>query len=433
MGMLDLIRKKRAGQSLTEEEIEFLVAGVADGSLPDYQLSAFLMAVCFQGMTPAETAALTLHMARSGDMVDLSPIPGTKVDKHSTGGVGDKTTLVIAPLAAACGLKVAKLSGRGLGHTGGTLDKLESIPGFQVGLSRERFFSIVGQVGVCVAGQTGNIAPVDKRLYALRDVTGTVESLPLIASSVMSKKLASGADGIVLDVKCGSGAFMKTPEDARALAEAMVDIGRRQGRRMAAVLSNMDLPLGCEVGNANEVREALEILKGHGPEDLRELCLILAAHMVSFGGLPYERALEEVREKLERGAALCKFQEMVAAQGGNPQVAEDFTLLPQPKFIREVRAPRSGWLRHMDTEKYGLAACLLGAGRQRKDDPIDPAAGLTVLKKTGDPVAEGEPLARLYAGNESLFPAARQLLLDALSWSDTPVDRPQLVLGYLGE
>ncbi len=429
MTMLDLLRKKRAGGALTPEEIAFFVQGVKDGSLPDYQLSAFLMAVCFAGMTGEETAVLTLEMARSGDMLDLSSLPGCKVDKHSTGGVGDKTTLVVGPIAAACGATVAKLSGRGLGHTGGTLDKLESIPGFSVALSREAFFRQVAGIGLCIAGQTGDIAPVDKRLYALRDVTATVDSLPLIASSIMSKKLASGAQAIVLDVKCGSGAFMKTPEDAAALARAMVDIGRRQGRKMNAVLSNMDLPLGREIGNALEVREAILTLRGQGPEDFTALCLTLAGRMLALAGV--SEPDQAAKHALESGAALNKFRQMVSAQGGDPAVADDLSLLPAAPHTWSVPAPESGYLSSMDTAGYGLAACALGAGRQKKDDPIDPAAGITVLKKTGDPVLRGEPLAVLHAGDPARFPEAQERLLSALRFSPSPVAASPLVLGII--
>lgn len=429
MTMLDLLEKKKRGGTLTEEEIRFFVRGVKDETIPDYQLSAFLMAVCFVGLSDEETAVLTLEMARSGDMLDLSSLPGCKVDKHSTGGVGDKTTLVAAPIAAACGATVAKLSGRGLGHTGGTLDKLESIPGLSVSLSREQFLDQVARIGLCVAGQTGNIAPVDKRLYALRDVTCTVDSLPLIASSIMSKKLASGADAIVLDVKCGSGAFMKTPEDARALAEAMVEIGRRQGRKMSAVLSNMDLPLGREVGNALEVKEAILTLRGQGPEDFTALCLTLAEQMLKLAGIPDPEAA--ARNALESGAALEKLREMIAAQGGDPRVTEDPGLLPAARHTWQVPAPESGVIAAMDTAGYGSAACALGAGRLTKEDPIVPGAGVTVLKKTGDRVLRGETLAVLHADDPALFPEAQERLLAALTISREAAEPLPLVLGIV--
>lgn len=398
MRAVDIIRKKRYGGELSEAEIQFLVAGLVNGSIPDYQISAWAMTVCYMGMTDRETAALTLAMAHSGDTVDLSQIAGIKVDKHSTGGVGDKTTLIVAPLVAACGVPVAKMSGRGLGHTGGTIDKLESIPGFRTELSRDDFFAQVNDIGVAVIGQSGNIAPADKKLYALRDVTATVESIPLIASSVMSKKIAAGADAILLDVKAGDGAFMKTPEDAAKLAAAMVAIGNQVGRRTVAVISDMDQPLGRTIGNALEVREAIEVLRGEGPDDLREVSLVLASHMLVLGGVAGDT--ESARERLEAaiasGEALRKLAALLAAQGGDPAVTEELSRLPQAPLKLPVRATAEGYVQGIEAEAIGLAAMTLGAGRATKDDQIDYAVGIELSAKPGDFVSEGDAIATLY-------------------------------------
>ena len=428
MRVYDLIQKKKNGEVLTPAELEFLVRGYTDGTIPDYQMSAFAMAVYFQSMTPAETAALTDAMARSGDTVDLSCFGDLSVDKHSTGGVGDKTTLIVAPLAASLGCKVAKMSGRGLGHTGGTVDKLESIPGYKTTLTGEEFLSQVTDIGVAVIGQSGNLAPADKKLYALRDVTATVDSIPLIASSIMSKKLAAGSHSIVLDVKFGSGAFMKTEEDAAALARAMVDIGTECGRNVTAVLTNMDIPLGCGIGNALEVAEAMQVLRGEGPDDLRRVSLVLAAHMVSLSlGITVDEAMVRVEDALDNGRAWNTFCRWITAQGGDPLVCEDPSRMKQSSLIREVRAPRSGYIIHMNTEKIGEAAVVLGAGRVRKEDDIDPAAGLRILKKTGDLVHEGDALAILHTEREDAFEDGAVRYLEAIEFGESAPEEMPLI------
>ncbi|OBR63001.1 pyrimidine-nucleoside phosphorylase [Paenibacillus oryzae] len=403
MRAVDLIHKKRDGGELSAAELNFLIQGYSKDEVPDYQMSAFAMAVFFRGMTAAETAALTLAIAESGDQVDLTPIAGIKVDKHSTGGVGDKTTLILAALAASAGVPVAKMSGRGLGHTGGTIDKLESIPGFRTELAREAFINQVNTIGLSVIGQSGDLAPADKKLYGLRDVTATVESIPLIASSVMSKKIAAGADAIVLDVKAGSGAFMKTVEDAEALASAMVEIGTQVGRVTSAVISDMDQPLGYAIGNALEVMEAIETLKGKGPHDLTELCLTLGAHMIVLGGKAADiaEAKQILKQKLENGEALAKFAELISAQGGNPAVLEQTELLPQAALTVEVTAEEGGYVGSIQAEQLGLAAMLLGAGRATKEAQIDYAVGLVLRKKVGDAVAAGESLATLHVSSNN--------------------------------
>lgn len=398
MRSVDLIQKKRDGGELTPDELEFLIEGYSRGDVPDYQMSAWAMAVFFKGMTAHETAALTMAMAGSGDQVDLSAIHGVKVDKHSTGGVGDKTTLIIGPLVASVGVPVAKMSGRGLGHTGGTIDKLESIEGFHTELTQEAFMKQVNDIGLSVIGQSGDLAPADKKLYALRDVTGTVESIPLIASSVMSKKIAAGADAIVLDVKTGSGAFMKTVQDAEALAQAMVSIGTKVGRKTAAVISDMDQPLGYGIGNALEVAEALDTLRGQGPEDLTELCLTLGAHMVVLGGKAktFEEAKALLRRQLDNGEALAKFKAFIEAQGGDGSIVDEPVKLPQAPLTVEVTADAAGFVGAIEAEQLGLAAMLLGAGRATKDAVIDYAVGLTLRKKVGDSIQAGDTLAVLH-------------------------------------
>lgn len=425
MRCCDLIRKKRDGGSLTEAEIRFLVSEYVGGSIPDYQMSALLMAIYFQGMEDEETAILTDAMAESGDVADLSGIPGIKADKHSTGGVGDKTTLVAAPIAAACGVKVAKMSGRGLGHTGGTVDKLESIPGLKTAFTTEEFFDIVERTGLGVVGQSGNLAPADKKLYALRDVTATVESIPLIAASIMSKKLAAGSDCIVLDVKVGSGAFMKGMEEALQLARKMVAIGTHRGRKTMALITDMDIPLGRKIGNALEVEEAIETLNGNGPGDLEQVSLKLAANMLCLAGKGSEQeCLGMAREALASRAALGKLADMVEAQGGDPSFILTPGKLSRAALSRTVMAPQSGYLSHMDAEACGRACCLLGAGRAAKEDAIDHGAGMILHKKTGEYVNQGEPLCTLYTSSQDAFGQAQEAFLGALCFSpEKPTNR----------
>ena len=432
MTMYELIQAKRRGESHDREALETLVRGITDGSIPDYQLSAWLMAVCFRGMDARETADLTACMAASGDSVDLSKFGTLSVDKHSTGGVGDKTTLILAPLVASLGGKVAKMSGRGLGHTGGTIDKLESIPGFRTSLSPEAFFAQVEKIGVAVVGQTGNLAPADKKLYALRDVTATVDSIPLIASSVMSKKLAAGAHSIVLDVKVGSGAFMKTREEGESLARAMVEIGQSCGRRMRALVTNMDLPLGYAIGNALEVAEAIEILQGGGCPKLRQICLELAANMHALAhAIPTAQAAAEVKDALDSGRALAKFAEWIAAQGGDPACAKDPAALGTASCVKTVRASKAGYLSTMDAERIGRAAMLLGAGRAAKEDVIDPLAGIRLTATVGDKLTAGDPIATLYTSDEKKIAAAEAAFLAALTFSDEAPDLLPLIFSVV--
>ncbi|MGY4716535.1 pyrimidine-nucleoside phosphorylase [Bacillus velezensis] len=404
MRMVDLIVKKQNGKELTTEEIQFFVKGYTDGSIPDYQASALAMAIYFQDMTDQERADLTMAMVNSGETIDLSAIEGIKVDKHSTGGVGDTTTLVLAPLVAALGVPVAKMSGRGLGHTGGTIDKLEAIEGFHVELSKDEFIKLVNRDKVAVIGQSGNLTPADKKLYALRDVTGTVNSIPLIASSIMSKKIAAGADAIVLDVKTGAGAFMKTDEDAVNLAKAMVRIGNNVGRQTMAVISDMSQPLGFAIGNALEVQEAIDTLRGEGPEDLNELVLTLGSQMVVLA--KKAETLEEARTKLQEvmknGKALEKFKEFLSNQGGDASVVDDPSKLPQAACKIDVPAKEAGVVSEIVADEIGVAAMLLGAGRATKEDEIDLAVGIMLRKKVGDNVEKGEPLVTLYANRENV-------------------------------
>ncbi|MGO5051753.1 pyrimidine-nucleoside phosphorylase [Lachnospiraceae bacterium LCP25S3_G4] len=407
MRMYDLIMKKRNGEALDKEEIHYMIEEYVNGNIPDYQMSAFLMAVYFKGMTEAETLAMTQSVAHSGDMVDLSGIDGIKVDKHSTGGVGDKTTLIIAPIVAACGIKVAKMSGRGLGHTGGTVDKMESIPGMQTSLSQEAFFDVVNQTGLSVIGQSGNLAPADKKLYALRDVTATVDSIPLIAVSIMSKKLAAGNDCILLDVKTGSGAFMKTVEDSIALAKEMVAIGENAGKKTVALITNMDIPLGQNIGNSLEVIEAVETLKGKGPEDLTKVCLSLATNMLYIAGKGDLKQCESmVKSVIEDGSALHRLIAMVEAQGGDSSVIKDTERFAKALYSHNVVAKQSGYITFMDTESCGIASSMLGAGRETKESIIDYAAGIILHSKVGDFVEVGQVIATMYAEQESLFEVA---------------------------
>lgn len=423
MRMYDVIAKKRNGETLNEEEICFMIDGYVKGEIPDYQMSAMLMAIYLNGMSDKETAVLTNQVAHSGDMVDLSPIQGIKVDKHSTGGVGDKTTLVVAPIVAACGVKVAKMSGRGLGHTGGTVDKMESIPGMRTTLTEEEFFQVVNATGLSVIGQSGNLAPADKKLYALRDVTATVESIPLIAASIMSKKLAAGSDCILLDVKTGSGAFMKTLEDSITLAEKMVAIGEHAGKKTMALITNMDIPLGSLIGNSLEVIEAAETLKGKGPEDLTEVCLQLASGMLYLAGKGSLDVCRGLAEKtIADGSALERLVAMVEAQGGDSSVIKNTSLFEKAPFKREVIAPKSGYITHMDTERCGIASSMLGAGRVTKESEIDYTAGIALLKKVGQSVVEGEVMAVLYTSKEELFTASLEEFLSAVTIGD---DKPK--------
>ena len=419
MRMYDIIMEKRNGKELNDAEIKFFIDGYVNGEIPDYQVSALLMAIYFKGMTAAETASLTLCMAKSGEMVDLSSIPGVKVDKHSTGGVGDKTTLIISPIVASLGVKVAKMSGRGLGHTGGTIDKLEAIPGFKTDLEREKFFEIVKNVGVSVIGQTGNLVPADKKLYALRDVTATIESIPLIASSIMSKKIAAGSDCILLDVKAGSGAFMKTVEDAIKLAKAMVEIGENVGRRTVALITDMDRPLGNAIGNSLEVIEACETLKSNGPKDLTEICLNLAANMLYLAG---KGTVDECKILAQRaiddGSAFRKLRDMVAAHGGNIVALQDYSKFKVAKIRYEVKAKKEGYISHINTESCGRAAVILGAGRETKESEIDFGAGIVLNKKVGDFVKCGEVIAVLYSENIEKCEDAENSLLKAIIISE---------------
>lgn len=421
MRMYDIIQHKRDNKELSGEEIQFFVEEYTAGNIPDYQAAALAMAIFFNGMTPEETAALTLAMAHSGDVMDLTPIKGVKVDKHSTGGVGDKTSLVLGPMVAALGVPVAKMSGRGLGHTGGTIDKLESFPGFQTGIPEQEFFDNVNRIGIAIAGQTGNLAPADKKLYALRDVTATVESIPLIASSIMSKKIAAGADVIVLDVKVGSGAFMKDEESAVKLADTMVRIGDNVGKKTMAVVSDMDEPLGYAVGNALEVKEAIDTLAGNGPQDLYELCLELGSHMVAGAGKAQNcaEAKEMLAGTIKDGSALRKLAELVEAQGGNPEAVYDTELLPKASIEYEYRADTEGYVSRIVCDIVGTSAMVLGGGRENKDSVIDLSVGIVLEAKKGAYVHKGDVLARFYANDENKLSDAIKRFADAYVIEDT--------------
>ncbi len=432
MQMTELIRKKREGKELSSEEIEYMVKGFTAGEIPDYQMSAFCMAVIFKGMNDDETAVLTEQMAHSGDMLDLSRFGALSVDKHSTGGVGDKTSLIVGPIVASCGGVFAKMSGRGLGHTGGTVDKLEAFEGYRTSLEKDEFLSQAENIGIALIGQTGNLTPADKKLYALRDVTDTVDSIPLIVSSIMSKKLAAGAKNIVLDVKCGSGAFMKDIESARTLARKMVDIGKVCGRNMAAVISDMDVPLGRTVGNSLEVKEAIALLKGADIPDLRKICVALSAQLIS---MIHEVSAEEAEARAEyaidSGAALLKMKEWIKAQGGDDSFVDDPEKFPKARTSFEIRSYEDGYISHMDAELIGRAACELGAGRKTKEDSIDYSAGIVLCKKTGDLVRRGDVLARFYTSDEKKTESAKELFACALEFSKQKTETGALILDII--
>ena len=426
MRMYDIIKKKRDGLALTEQEIHFFIDGYVKGEIPDYQAAAFLMAVYYKGMNLDETRALTFGVRDSGVTLDFSNIDGIRVDKHSTGGVGDKTSLVVAPIVASLGVKVAKMSGRGLGHTGGTIDKLEAIPGFQTDLSEEEFISIVNDLGVAIVGQSHELAPADKKLYALRDVTATVDCLPLIVSSIMGKKLAADDDCIVLDVKTGSGAFCKTVEESVRLASVMVDIGKSAGKKMLALITDMDRPLGANIGNSLEVIEAINTLRGNGPEDFTEVCLILATNMIYLAGKgTMEECEAMVKKSIEDGSALETLAKMVKAQHGDDSVIYNPDLFPKAKYSREIKADKGGYIVRVDTEGYGIASLLLGAGRNTKEESIDYSAGITLVKKTGDKVEEGDVIAIMYSNDENRFQSATDRFMKSTEiGAEKPEARP---------
>lgn len=435
MRMYDLIMKKRNGGALSDEEIHFMVQGYTKGEIPDYQMSAMMMAIYFQGMNADETLALTMEMAKSGDLLDLSDIRGVKVDKHSTGGVGDKTSLALTPMVAAAGVTVAKMSGRGLGHTGGTIDKLESFSGFSTEISEQQFKDNVNRIGIAIMGQTADLAPADKKLYALRDVTATVDNMSLIASSIMSKKLAAGADAIVLDVKTGSGAFMKTEEDSFALAHEMVRIGNGAGRKTIAVVSDMDQPLGYAVGNALEVKEAIDTLNGNGPEDFVELCMTLGSYMLVAGGkaATREEAENVLTKVIENGSALDKLAEFIEAQGGDKELVYHPERLPQASIVQEIESPADGYIQKIVCDEIGICSLILGGGRETKESEIDLSVGLVLHKKVGDAVRKGDSLATIYANDQAKLDAARERFLQAYTINRNPVEKKPLIKGIVIE
>ena len=433
MRMYDLIMKKRDGGALTKDEIGYMIQGYTQGNIPDYQMSAMLMAIYFQGMNEEETLFLTESMEHSGEVLDLSAIHGIKVDKHSTGGVGDKTSLALTPMVAACGIPVAKMSGRGLGHTGGTIDKLESFSGFSTAITAEKFMENVNEIGIAIMGQTADLAPADKKLYALRDVTATVDNMSLIASSIMSKKLASGADAIVLDVKTGSGAFMKTKEDSFALGKEMVTLGNNAGRKTYAVISDMDQPLGLAVGNALEVKEAIDTLNGKGPEDFVELCMTLGSYMLMAGGIAENeaQAREKLKEAVSSGKALEKLAQFVAAQGGDNSAVWNPELLPKASYTEEILSEEEGYISHIECDEIGMCSLLLGGGRETKESEIDLSVGLVLSKKRGDYVKRGEALAAIYGNDKEKMLLAKKRFLQAYTFSTEKVEKEPLIKGVI--
>ena len=428
MKMYDIIDKKRQGYQLNKNEIEYFIKEYVKNNIPDYQVSALLMAICLKGMTDEEITNLTIAMANSGDTLDLSQINGITVDKHSTGGVGDKTTLIVGPIVASLGCKVAKMSGKGLGFTGGTIDKLESIDGYKTNIKRQDFLNQVNKIGISLISQSENLVPADKKIYALRDVTATVNSIPLIASSIMSKKIAAGSKCILLDVKVGSGAFMKTIEDATKLAQTMVNIGNMAGRETKAVITNMDIPLGHEIGNILEVKEAIDVLKGNGPEDLTYICIELATYMYM---MCTKRSKEEsmalVKKALNDGSAFKKFRELVIAQGGNVNLIDNPELFLKPKYTIELKAKNSGYIEHIDTGKIGIISCNLGAGRNKKEDAIDYTAGITITAKTGEFVNKGDVIAKLYTSKKFDIQELNDMYLNAITISKKQPPKPQMI------
>jgi len=430
MRAYDIIHKKKQGNTLSADEISFIINGYTAGNIPDYQMAALLMAICFQGMTPPETTALTMAMAESGTQLDLSNLPGIKVDKHSTGGVGDKTTLIVGPIVAALGIPVAKMSGRGLGHTGGTVDKLEAIPGLRTDIATDEFLKIVEKHSICITGQSANLAPADKKIYALRDVTATVDSIPLIAASIMSKKIAAGADRILLDVKTGNGAFMKTLEDSQALAKAMTEIGEGCGRKTHAIITDMSVPLGRAVGNALEILEVIDVLCGHGPRDLTMICIELAAHMLHLAEHgPIETCRSMAKETIANGKALAKLAEMVEAQGGDKTYISEPERFGIAEIVRPVLSPADGYIASMDTEGIGICAMTLGAGREKADDIIDNKTGIIIKAKTSDPIIIGQTLAIIHASNKEAANAAAEKYMCSLNFSCEAVSAPPLIYG----